>query len=87
MPLTAADVERALLTLPTSDRARIVQQGLHSLEPIDDATGQDRLWTDAWHDELRRRIAEVEQKASDLVDVSDSHARIRQDLARARSEQ
>lgn len=87
MPLTAADVERALLTLPASDRARIVQQGLHSLEPIDDATGQDRLWTDAWHDELRRRIADVEQKASDLVDVSHSHARIRQDLARARSEQ
>ena len=43
MPLTAADVERALLTLPASDRARIVQQGLHSLESIDDATGQDRL--------------------------------------------
>jgi len=86
MPLTAADVKRALLTLPASDRARIVQQGLHSLEPIDDATSQDRLCA-AWHDELRRRIADVEQKASDLVDVSDSRARIRQDLARARSEQ
>jgi putative addiction module component (TIGR02574 family) len=57
-----AQVLEDALTLPVEERAQVAHELLRSLEPEDADAG------DAWTDEIRRRIDEVETGTAQLDD-------------------
>ncbi|MEE6289253.1 addiction module protein [Georgenia sp. MJ173] len=84
MSQNVADVERALLALDHHDRAAVIHRGLRSLDPAD-TTDVDQNEVDAaWRTELRRRLDDIESGKVELLDVDESHAQLRAELAAQR---
>lgn len=83
MSLNVAEVEQALLALDQRDRAAVIHRGLRSLDA--ERAGADQAEVDAaWRTELRRRIDDVESGDVKLLDVDESHAQLRVQLAARR---
>ncbi|GAB3049744.1 addiction module protein [Sediminivirga luteola] len=80
MSKSAAEVEQALLALSQHDRAAVIHRGLRSLDGQDADVAQDEIDA-AWRAELRRRIDDVESGEAELLDVDESHAQLRAELA------
>jgi hypothetical protein len=84
MSMTVAEVEQALLSLDRRDRAEVLHRGILSLD-LDDHTGSDQVEVDtAWHTELRHRIDDIKSGKVELLDVDESHAQLRAELAARR---
>ena len=66
MPGTRETVLEAALRLPESERARLVQELLETLNP--DAEGQ---FDDAWAAELDRRLADLRSGAAETISWSE----------------
>lgn len=81
--MNVAEVERALLALDQRDRAAVIHRGLQSLGPEDANVDQSEIDA-AWRTELRRRIDDVESGKVELLDVDESHAQLRAELAARR---
>lgn len=80
MSMNVGDVERALLALNPQERAGVIHRALQSLDP--EPTEVDQESVDArWLSELRQRMDAVESGAVELLDVDESHARLRAELA------
>jgi putative addiction module component (TIGR02574 family) len=61
-----ASIEREALHLPRSDRARLAQNLLLSLETLNDAE-----LNEAWLDEAQRRAHKIDQGETKLVSAED----------------
>ncbi|MBM9464009.1 addiction module protein [Aeromicrobium sp. YIM 150415] len=84
MTSDAVEVERALLALDTHERAAVIHRVLSSLDDERDA-GADQVRVDAaWRAELRRRVDGVESGQVQLLEVDESHAQLRDELAARR---
>jgi hypothetical protein len=84
MSMNVAEVERALLSLGRRERAEVLHRGIRSLD-VDDHPTEDQAEVDAaWRSELRRRIDDVQSGKVELLDVEESHARLRAELAARR---
>lgn len=83
MSMNVAEVERALLALDQHDRAAVIHRGLQSLDDENPDSDQDSVDT-AWRGELRRRIDQIESGAVELLDLDESHAQLRAELAARR---
>lgn len=83
MSMNVAEVERALLALDQHDRAAVIHRGLQSLHPEDADVDQTEVDA-AWRTELRRRIDDIESGKLELLDVDESHAQLRAELAARR---
>lgn len=81
--MDVTEVERALLALDERDRAAVIHRGLRSLENEHVDVAQPEI-DSAWQDELRRRIAAIESGNVQLLDVDESHAQLRAELAARR---
>jgi len=80
----AHSVERALLLLDRRDQAEVLHRGIQSLD-LDDPPIEDQAEVDAaWRVELRRRIDDIESGKVELLDVDESHAQLRAELAARR---
>lgn len=79
-----AEVDRALLSLDRRDRAEVLHRGIQSLD-LDDHPIEDQAEVDVvWRAELRRRIDDIESGKVELLDVDESHAQLRAELAARR---
>ena len=83
MSMSVAEIEQALLALDQHDRAAVIHRGLQSLHPEDANVDQDTIDA-AWRIELRRRIDDIESGKVELLDVDESHAQLRAELAARR---
>lgn len=84
MSMTITEVEQALLSLDRRARAEVLRRGIRSLD-LDDQAGSDQADVDAaWRSELRRRIDDIESDKVKLLDVVESHAQLRAELAARR---
>lgn len=82
--MTVSEVERALLSLDRRACAEVLHRGICRLD-VDDQTGSDQAEVDAaWRSELRRRIDDIERGKVELLDVDESHAQLRAELAARR---
>lgn len=81
--MNVADVEQALLALDERDRAAVIHSGLRSLRDKDADADQEEIDA-AWRAELRRRIDEIESGKVELLDLDESHAQLRAELAARR---
>lgn len=68
---SAKKVLEDALALDEKDRARVAQELLHSLD-----TGTDEDASEAWTNELRRRLQEIRDGTVELVDWADVRARL-----------
>jgi putative addiction module component (TIGR02574 family) len=68
-----------VLGLPRSERARVAEEVLSSLEEPDD------LVAEAWSEELRRRSRDVAEGRVQTVDWASARAEILQELERRRA--
>src|SRR5699024_2726211 len=84
MSMTVAEVEQALLALDQQDRAAVLHRGLRSLD-ADDANVDQAEVDEAWRAELRRRIDDIDFGTVELLDVDESHAQLRAELAARRT--
>lgn len=75
MPDLVTELSLRARELAPEDRARLAEELLASLE-----TDADPEVDAAWDEELRRRIAEVESGAVELVPADEVFARIRRTL-------
>ncbi len=66
----AARVLEEALALTAAERARIARQLIHSLEP------EDVEAADAWNEEIRRRVDEIQAGTADLEDWESVRARL-----------
>ncbi|MGO1316564.1 MAG: addiction module protein [Cellulomonadaceae bacterium] len=80
MSMNVTEVERALLALDQHDRAAVIHRGLRSLDATDENVDQAEVDA-AWRAEFRRRIDDVESGKVELLDVDESHAQLRAQLA------
>ncbi|MDR1450008.1 MAG: addiction module protein [Propionibacteriaceae bacterium] len=83
MSMNAAEVEQALIALDQRDRAVVIHRGLRSLD-ADDANVDQAEVAAAWRTELRRRIDDIDSGKVELLDVNESHAQLRAELAARR---
>lgn len=83
MSMNVEEVEQALLALDEHDRVAVIHRGLRSLDTEDANVDQAEVDA-AWRSELRRRIDDVESGKVELVDVDESHAQLRTELAARR---
>ncbi|GAA2045721.1 hypothetical protein GCM10009720_28200 [Yaniella flava] len=84
MSANSSEVERALLALDRHDRAAVIQRGLHSLDTdAEDNVGQENVDA-AWLIEIQRRIDDISSGGTELLDVEDSHRKIRADISARR---
>ena len=83
MSMTVADVEQALPALDQHDRAAVIHSGLQSLH-LEDAKVDQAEVDAARRIELRRRIDDIESRKAELLDVDESHAQLRAELAARR---
>lgn len=81
--MNVAEVERALLALEHHDRAAVIHRGLRSLD-ADDANMDPHEAEAAWRTELRRRIGDIERGEVELLEVDESHAQLRNEVAAQR---
>lgn len=84
MSMDVTEVERALLALNERDRAAVIHRGLRSLEDENLHVAQTEI-DSAWSEELRHRIDEIESGKVQLLDVDESHAQLRAELAARRA--
>ena len=71
-----SDLSARAKELPPEARARLAEELLASLDPhVSDVEA-------AWSDEIRRRIAEVERGAVELVTGADAFSQVRTALGR-----
>lgn len=84
MSMNVAEVEQALLALDERDRAAVIHRGLRSFDAEDADTDQAKVDA-AWRVELRRRIDDIESGKVELLDVDESHAQLRAELAARRA--
>ncbi|RRJ87186.1 addiction module protein [Gulosibacter macacae] len=84
MSMNVAEVEQALLALDEHDRAAVIHRGLRSLD-AEDANADQAEVDAAWRVELRRRIDDIESGKVELLDVDESHAQLRAELAARRA--
>jgi hypothetical protein len=84
MSMNVAEVEQALLALDERDRAAVIHRGLRSFEAEDVNTDQTEI-DEAWRGELRRRLDDIESGKVELLDVDESHAQLRAELAARRA--
>ncbi len=82
--MNVAEVEQALLALDERDRAALIHRRLRSFETGDVDTDQAEVDA-AWRLELHRRIADIESGKVELLDVDESHAQLRPELAARRA--
>lgn len=82
--MNVGEVEQALLALDQHERAAVLRRGLESLDPEDASIDQAEV-DKAWHTELRRRIDDIENGRVALVDLDESHAQLRAELAARRA--
>jgi len=77
----AQQLFEAALRLPESQRAKLADCLLDSVEPTDDPD-----WEKAWGDEIARRIAEIDNGTAELVSWEDLRQEMQAaiDAARAR---
>jgi putative addiction module component (TIGR02574 family) len=73
----AVEVLQEALELPVEDRLALATELLNSVEGP-----EDEDWAQAWSDELKRRLQEVERGEAKLVPWSEVRARITADLKR-----
>lgn len=83
MSMNVAEVEQALLALDQRDRAAVIHRVLQSLD-VDDSNVDQSEIDAAWHAELKQRIDDIESGRIELLDVEDSHAQLRAELAARR---
>lgn len=76
-------MERALLALDQRDRAAVIHRALQSLSNEDPGVEQGELDA-AWRAELRSRIDDIDSGEVGLLDVDESHAQLRAELATRR---
>lgn len=81
MSENVAEVERALLALDHHDRAAVIHRGLRSLDTADTTDADQNEVDAAWRTELQRRLDDVESGKVELLDVDESHAQLRAELA------
>lgn len=84
MSMTVTEVERALLALDRRDRAEVLHRGIRSLDVDNQADSNQTEIDAAWRTELRRRIDDIESGKIELLDVDESHAQLRVELAARR---
>ncbi len=83
MAMDVSEVEQALLALSKHDRAAVIHRGLQSLDATDPDT--DHAAADAaWRIELDRRIDDIASGNIELLDLEESHAQLRAELAARR---
>ncbi|MDR1442531.1 MAG: addiction module protein [Bifidobacteriaceae bacterium] len=83
MSMNVAEVEQALLALDQHDRAAVIHRGLRSLD-ADDANVDQAEVDAAWRTELHSRIDDIDSGKVELLDVNESHAQLRAELAARR---
>jgi putative addiction module component (TIGR02574 family) len=71
MSPTAAEILKQALTLDEHDRASVAGALIESLDTAVDADAAE-----AWEDEIRRRVEEIESGAVDLVPWSEVRERL-----------
>ena len=84
MGMSVAEVEKALLALNRHDRAAVLHRGIQSLDNDASADDHQAAIDDAWRAEIRRRIDDIEAGRVEVLDVDESHARLRAELASRR---
>jgi putative addiction module component (TIGR02574 family) len=77
MSREAAELLRDALALPVEARAALVDSLIDSLDPTVEA-GAD----EAWVDEIRRRVEEIDRGAVELISWQDVRERLRSRLPR-----
>lgn len=82
--MSVGEVERALLALDKHERAALLRRGLQSLDFEDENVDQTEI-DKAWHVELKRRIDDINNGRVTLVDLDESHAELRAELAARRT--
>lgn len=73
------------LRLESDERAELAHRLLDSLDDDDLEMSSDE-WSEAWAEEILRRIERVERGESQLIDWDDAKRRLRDSLAKARTE-
>lgn len=83
MSMNVAEVERAMLALDRRDLAAVIHRVLQALDHSD--TDEPHEETDAaWHDELGKRIDDIQSGKVETVPAEDVFAHIRAKLAARR---
>ena len=77
MPTIVEELSARAKTLPTEDRARLVEELLDSLQGESDAEAES-----AWDREIERRVAEIESGAVKLISAEEVHAEARRLIRR-----
>jgi len=82
MSMSLAEVEQAFFALDRRDRAALIHRGLQTLDAEEEQgeQGEQGEVDAAWHDELRRRIDDIENGKVELLDADEVHAQIRAEL-------
>jgi putative addiction module component (TIGR02574 family) len=75
MSLPLERLEAAALELPRSERARLAQRLLESLD--DEAVEDPAEVEKAWEEELRRRVAELDSGSAELIPAEQVFADLR----------
>lgn len=77
MPSLVDELSARAKTLPVSDRARLAEEMLDSLD-----VGSDLDVDAAWEREIERRVAEIDAGAVKLVPAEEVHAEVRRLIRR-----
>lgn len=77
MPTLVEELSARAKTLPTQDRARLVEELLESMQGEADPGAEA-----AWDREIERRVAEVEAGTAKLIPAEEVHAEARRMLNR-----
>ena len=70
MRTAAEDLERAVLSLPAGDRARLAKRLIESLD-------QDPEVETAWEKEIARRVAQIESGEATLIPAEEVFSKAR----------
>lgn len=73
------------LQLPEKERGELASRLLRSLESVDDEELSPEAWEAAWTDELDRRVREVREGTTQLVDGEEVFRRAAERIASRRS--
>ena len=77
MPTLVEELSARAKTLPSTDRARLAEELLDSLQGDSDAEADA-----AWDREIERRVAEIEAGTVKLISAEDVHAEARRLISR-----
>ncbi len=70
MPLSTEQIKAEALRLPVSERARLAEELISSLDEDENVEAE-------WAEEIERRLADVRQGRVELVDADDVLTRLR----------